>query len=149
MRESHSDLFEHHRVPGHLVCISTNGFLKRTGAAVMGRGCALQATVLHPGVQMLLGAYLRKNGNAPGILVGKKYMLGILPVKHNWWEKASLELITRSIEWLRGFAMDTTMVSEVETVHAPRLGCGNGGRNWEREVRPLMLGLPDSVVVHY
>lgn len=34
------------------------------------------------------------------------------------------------------------------TIHVPRLGCGNGGRNWEKEVLPLMRGLSDNVVVH-
>jgi len=150
MVESHSDLFECHRVPGHLVCVSTNGTIKRNGAAVMGRGCALQATRIHPGVQVDLSKYLRSQGNVPGILFlptgtnGKNIPLGILPVKYNWWEKADLELIRRSVEWLDELATPNT-----RTIHVPRLGCGNGGRSWEREVRPLMRGLPDNVIVHY
>lgn len=144
MLESRSDLWAHHRIPGHLVCISTNGFVKRNGAAVMGRGCALQATQMHPGVQMELGAYIRHNGNVPGMLFGPNYTLGILPVKHNWWEKADLKLIQESVDWLRREASEEA----VRTIHVPRLGCGNGSRNWATEVEPLMRILPDNVIIH-
>lgn len=147
MTERHSDLWEHVNAPGHLICISTNGFIKKNGAAVMGRGCALQATRIYPGVPMLLGTYIRHNGNNPGLLYGEKFTLGILPVKHNWWERADLALIKRSVDWLREELGQLHLLGH-HTVHVPRLGCGNGGRNWEKEVRPLMQTLPDCVVVH-
>lgn len=144
MQEHHSNLWDYLNAPGHLICISTNGFVKRNGAAVMGRGCALQATKIDLGIPMVLGRYIRENGNVPGILHGNKYALGILPVKHKWWERADMELIQRSINWLVIKALDQSE----RIFHVPRLGCGNGGRNWPTEVRPLMEILPENVWVH-
>lgn len=142
MIERHSDLWEMHRVPGHLVCISVNGCVKRNGCAVMGAGCAKQATQIHLGIAKQFGDYLKKRGNQPGVLEGNGWQLGVLPVKHNWWERADLKLIEDSVRWL----MDNDC-GDV-TFHVPRLGCGNGGRDWETEVRPLMVELGDNVVVH-
>lgn len=151
MIESHSDLWSMNGAPGHLICISTNGFVKRNGCAVMGRGCARQATQLYLGVARQLGHYIRQNGNVPGLLhlEGYKVDLGILPVKHNWWEKASLELIQRSVDWLQlASANKYILETHLNVLHVPRLGCGNGGRDWAKEVRPMMQTLPDNVVVH-
>lgn len=145
MIERHSDLWEMHRVPGHLVCISTNGFVKRNGCAVMGAGCAKQATQIHLGIAKQFGDYLKKNGNAPGVLEGHGWRLGVLPVKHNWWERADLGLIKSSIDWLNATFDD---IAGGTILHVPRLGCGNGGRDWETEVRPLMAELGNNVIVH-
>jgi hypothetical protein len=69
----------------------------------------------------------------------------ILPVKHNWWEKASLELVTASRTFLCGEAVHNPGV----TFHVPRLGCGNGRLDWATCVQGLMLACPDNVVVHH
>lgn len=159
MQECKGDLWEHWLDHGHLVCISTNGFVKNNGAAVMGRGCALQATRKMPGIQMELGRYLKRMGNVPGILFhgdSPKFQVGILPVKHNWWERADLDLIKQSVDWLAEASLDTLtehfaiLKAAPVAIHVPRLGCGNGARDrdWETEVRPLMESLPDNVVVH-
>jgi len=37
------------------VCITTNKFVKKNGAAVMGRGCAKQAMQLMPGIEFIVG----------------------------------------------------------------------------------------------
>lgn len=147
MIERKQDLWKYWKRPGHFVCISTNGFLKSDGCAVMGRGCALQAVKMLVGVDKILGDYIRKNGNVPGHIIGPdaKYMLGILPVKHNFWEQADIRLIQRSVDWL----WRTAGTGAETTFHVPRLGCGNGQRDWEREVKPLMKRLPDNVVVHF
>lgn len=152
MRESKSDLWADFGKPGHRIAISTNGFVKANGEAVMGRGCAKQATQLFEGVAKRFGAYLRKNGNIPGYLLlndlgsgapaGDRLM--ILPVKHNWWEAAELGLITKSRDFLCGEAVH----NPDWIFHVPRLGCGNGRLDWSRMVRPLMEILPDNVVVH-
>lgn len=48
--------------PSALV-ISTNGFVKKTGEAVMGRGCAKAATDKWPQVSLKLGKLITKYGN--------------------------------------------------------------------------------------
>lgn len=156
MLEVHSDLWERFGEPGHRIAISTNGFVKKNGEAVMGRGCALQATKLFPGIALRFGRWLKKNGNVPGylfiddpVLVAASNhptadCLMILPVKHNWWQKADIRLICTSATFL----MQEAEKCPDWVFHVPRLGCGNGRLEWESDVRPWMVGLPDNVVVH-
>jgi hypothetical protein len=150
MIEHKGDLWTSVFETDHIIGISTNGFRKLNGQAVMGRGCAKQATELWPGVAKRLGAYLEAKGNVPGYLLdpsgyGIIEKLLILPVKHNWWERASLELVTASRTFLCGEAVHHPEV----TFHVPRLGCGNGRLDWATQVRPLMEILPSNVVVHH
>lgn len=73
MQELRGDLFK----PGTYVpsigmpdaiCITTNGFVKRNGECVMGKGCAKQAAVKYPGLTKDLGTAIRANGNVVQIL---------------------------------------------------------------------------------
>jgi len=43
MKELRGNLFH---TPCDVICITTNGFVKRNGEAVMGRGCAVQHSSL-------------------------------------------------------------------------------------------------------
>ena len=47
------------------ICITTNGFAKRNGEAVMGRGCAAQAKKRYLGIERNLGRTLIRRGNFP------------------------------------------------------------------------------------
>ena len=150
MNEHKGDLFEKIFEPYHQVAISTNGTIKRDGQGVMGRGCARDAVLMYPEFPRVLGNYLRDKGNIPGYVTvgdgsggGKRFL--ILPVKHNWWERASLELVTLS----RNFLRDEAIAHPEVTFHVPRLGCGNGRLSWPSEVEPEMRFLPQNVVVHH
>ena len=44
-------------------CITTNGFVKKNGEAVMGRGCAKEACERYPGLAKQLGEKIIKKGN--------------------------------------------------------------------------------------
>ena len=124
------------------VVITTNGFVRRDGACVMGRGIALQAKRRYPSVEYRIGEAIRSQGN-------HVYMMGDLctfPVKHNWWEKADLDLIRRSAQELAELARQyPDMVFAM-----PHPGCHNGGRDWS-EVKPLLESvLPDNIhIVDY
>lgn len=149
MIERNEDLWKDFTTPGHRIAISTNGFVKRNGEAVMGRGCAKQATELFPGIAQALGVRLRIKGNSPGYLFIPESKLPsdrlmILPVKHNWWEKADLGLVGLSVAFLAEEAHDF----RDWVFHVPRLGCGNGKLSWSVVVQSMMAGLPDNVVVH-
>ena len=50
------------------ICITTNGFVRSDGRAVMGRGCALEAKKLFPDIDKKLGEILKTKGNIPAIL---------------------------------------------------------------------------------
>lgn len=126
-----------------VILITTNGFVKKNGDAVMGRGIALQAKTRYPGIEQTLGSMIVQYGNVPCFLLKlhKGASIWSFPVKHNWWEPADLDLIKKSVRWLELTQNDR------EIFVTGRPGCGNGKRDWEKEVKPLMLHLPDSVIV--
>lgn len=145
MREVTGDLWI---VEADVVVITTNGFIKKNGHAVMGRGVAKQALDRWPEISKILGDLLRDNGNHIGIAhLGLVHTGGrtiiFFPVKHNWFEKADLALITRSTRELVKLA-DRTGLHDVAL---PRPGCGNGKLNWEY-VKPILdLYLDDRFIV--
>ena len=140
MKEIRGNLWDFYGKPGYVVCITTNGTLKKNGEAVMGRGCAKEAQKRIPRVAAKLGILIAEEGNVLNRIPSE--MVLAFPVKHNWWEKADLTLIRRSAEQLK--ARDAEYIFIL-----PRPGCGNGQRDWLREVKPLLeaVGLPDNVWV--
>jgi hypothetical protein len=149
MIEHHGDLFEHLHTVGHIIGLSTNGTIKRDGRGVMGRGCALEAALRYPILPLVLGQHLKHNGNVPGWLEvltnASPTRIVCLPVKHQWYQKADIDLIIMSIQWLDEQAKSHKEV----TFHVPRLGCGNGRLSWLLQVRHLMASLPDNCMVHH
>ena len=131
--------------PANVFCITTNGTVKSSdGAGVMGRGIAAEAKKRFPGIDKKLGNMICKHGNH--VYLATDFGSGDLcffPVKHNWWEKADLNLIKRS-------AMELASIAEAfpETIFVlPRPGCGNGGLCWDL-VKPVIEKiLPDNVHV--
>jgi len=101
--------------------ITTNGFVKNNGEAVMGRGVAWQAREKFPGLALRFGEYLNQKGNHVGIFEDIKLIT--MPVKHHWIDDASLKLIERSALELTSLPYDATFV-------LPRPGCGNGRLLW-------------------
>jgi hypothetical protein len=145
MRESFGDLFHgSHGVTTNAVCITTNGATRSDGAAVMGRGCALQAKQEFPGIKHLLGRSIREHGNhvRPLIQVNRWHLVSY-PVKHHWRMRADLALIERSARELMALADRMGW----QGILLPRPGCGNGGRDWSREIWPLLESILDDRVV--
>ncbi len=140
MKEIKGNLWDYYGKPDHVVLITTNGFIKKNGEAVMGRGCALEATYRFPGLAKELGEWIITNGNVPCWL---RMDLATFPVKHNWFEFADLKLIAESCMWLKGVAQSTP---HANTYVLPRPGCGNGHLSWDK-VKPLLADLPDNVLV--
>lgn len=140
MLEITGNLWDYYGKPGHVVCITTNGFVKKNGDAVMGRGCAWEATQRIPDIARTLGNWIRDKGNVPGWI---RYDLPLIafPVKHNWFEKADIKLIRDSADWLRLAAKGSP-----HTFILPRPGCGNGQLTWS-SVKPALFYLPDNVLV--
>lgn len=129
--------------------ITTNGFVKNNGEAVMGRGCALEAAKKYPSLSKDLGVRIKHSGNR---VFGFKYDKDIIftfPVKHNWYEKADIDLIARSALQL----IDEIVHSPVNVNHfdmyikshivIPRPGCGNGGLEWY-QVQPMLEEIWDD-----
>lgn len=142
MKEIVGELWDYYGKPNTVVCITTNGTVKKSGEAVMGRGCAEEAKARFPKLPAVLGAFIKRFGNRPwwGHTDGFEG-LASFPVKHNWWEQADLELIRESAKRLFDWA-----ANHHETFVLPRPGCGNGRLTWE-QVRPVIEFLPDNVLV--
>lgn len=127
--------------PADIRIVSTNGSVRGDGCAVMGRGCAFEAAQRYIMLPRKLGVMLKKHGNH--VFSFPDCNIITFPVKHQWHEDADLQLIERSVKELRQF------LQVGKRYVAPRFGCGNGRLQWE-DVKPLLVGLPDSVrVIHY
>lgn len=140
MREITGNLWDYYGKPGFVVCITTNGTVKKNGEAVMGRGCAFEATHRIPGIAKTLGGLIQSYGNV--VLEHLTRMEDVIsfPVKHNWWEQADLKLIEHSAGRLWVLADG----EPEKTFILPRPGCGNGRLTWE-QVKPAIEFLPDNV----
>ncbi len=133
MLEVEGDIWDYHN-KGYWIAITTNGDVKKSGAAVMGRGVALQAVQRIPNAQFELGRLLKKFG--PHVYpIGFKIVA--FPVKYHWREKASLDLILKScVEAV--YHLDCADLNKVTPpVYMVRPGCGNGELNWP-DVKPIL-----------
>jgi hypothetical protein len=119
---------------GYWVVIPTNGFVKKDGTCVMGRGLALQAKKRLPCLPKELGGRLKEYGNE--VFTFCKYYLITFPVKKVWWEKADLTLIEKGAKSLQEIFRYN--LSGIKTpVYIPKVGCGNGGLEW-KDVKPIL-----------
>ncbi|KKN82297.1 hypothetical protein LCGC14_0311100 [marine sediment metagenome] len=129
MIEVKGNLWNH---PADARVITTNGFVKKDGRAVMGRGIAYEAKQRYPDIDLWLGAMIRREGNIVSPLYwglgdwGREALVSF-PVKHNWWEKADTFLITRSAFQLMSLA---DLQPSWKIICMPRPGCGNGRLDW-------------------
>jgi hypothetical protein len=149
------------------IFITTNGFVKRNGRAVMGRGCAKQARDRWPEVERTLGEAINQFGNIPHILITDNgtqiwsfpvkpvYCIssdnGLNVVQHmrnqyldganvpGWACVADLSIICQSV-------MDMIKIADASKwtrVVLPRPGCGAGELSWDK-VRPALAQLLDN-----
>ncbi len=126
--------------------ITTNGYIRKDGRAVMGRGCAKEASLMFPEIQARLAFELIQYGNHVFYLqqFGEKGIM-TFPVKHNWNEKADMQLIQRSANELINKVIPYFKIKD--TIYLPRPGCGNGNLQWD-EVKPIISDiLTDQVCV--
>ena len=124
--------------------ITTNGSLKRNGEAIMGRGVAYEAAYRYPNLPEMLGRKILEAGNKVHMFnLGIGKMIITFPVKYQYFMRADLDLISRSVDELRSLAeIDSTF-----KFYLPRPGCGNGKRDWINEIKPIVERLPDNVII--
>ncbi len=148
------------------ICVTTNGFVKSNGEAVMDRGCAKTLASHVPQAPKLLGDHLKANGNCPGILMDVKGIKVVsYPVKppsikylreqdvvshmrtkfkmgaifDGWASVVKLYIITLSAKRLVKMADEQGW----EQVIIPRPGCGAGELDWET-VKPELAKILDD-----
>ena len=130
------------------VCITTNGITDKYGNAVMGKGIALQAKNLFH-CEKLLGSYLKQYGNRCfnlGQYVRDKevFTLFSFPTKKHWKDISDITLICTSAEQI----VQMCDKFGITKCYLPKVGCGNGGLNWEVTVEPwLSMILDDRFIV--
>jgi hypothetical protein len=139
MREVSGDLWWYHN-RGEWIVVTTNGFVKNNGEAVMGRGCARQAARRFPELLKRLGSKLKEYGNH--VHAFEDLRIITFPTKHVWYEKSDPDLIVSSAKELHKL----TRRLGLRRVYLPRPGCSNGKLNW-KDVKPLISWLPDKFVV--
>lgn len=147
MKEIHGDMFSYLGRMKFKLFITTNGFIKNDGYAVMGRGNAARAVTvmkeeLNINLPDLVGKALKINGNKINRITSQLYTF---PVKHDWFDRARRTLIKQSVKELEEIIKKDNNPDLIYVV--PRPGCGNGGLNWIKDVKPLMEHLPDNVWV--
>lgn len=106
----------------------------------MGRGVALQAKQLIPGIDRLLATIMVTEGNHTFWIAdfdGRAVLN--LPVKNHWMERADVELIRRSL----GELVIIASLHKWNVVALPRPGCGNGALDW-KNVKPIVSEILDD-----
>lgn len=118
---------------------------------VMGKGIAYDFKRIYPEMFKLYQDFC-ENGT---LEIGKlwlyktphKWILNF-PTKTHWRGKSKVEYIEAG---LKDF-VDIYVSKGIESVSFPMLGCGNGGLDWDSQVRPLMenylKSLPIDVRIH-
>lgn len=137
--------------------ITTNGFTKTNGEAVMGRGIAKQIADLMPEIPKKLGGMLHLFGNNVSVLTTDPMPIVNFPVKPDYvrnngtnvvshcktaigtWTagflaKADIQLIEKSLIQLVEL---TNRKPEWKVILIPRVGCGAGELDY-KDIKPLM-----------
>lgn len=148
------------------ICITTNGFVKKDGSCVMGKGCAKQAVGYFPSLPWDLGSLIKNNGNnAYHLLTIDGMALVSFPVKPIWCEYRVKEDVVAHMrgkfkigDKIPGWA-STAMIQIIEKSAAqlvemadlkgwkkiviPRPGCGAGELRWD-DIKPILEEILDD-----
>lgn len=116
------NLWDYHKQG--VVCITTNGNLKKNGELVMGAGIALQAKQRFPQLPKALGSAVQEFGNI--VLYFPTIRIMSFPTKNDWWNPSDLNLIQKSCSQ----AVAEANHNGLEHVYLPRPGCKNGQLDW-------------------
>jgi len=118
---------------------------------VMGKGLAKEFKRLYP---KMFDSY-QKYCESGHLIIGKlqlyrtsnKWILNF-PTKQNWRNASELQYIELGLKKF----VESYERQGIKTISFPMLGCGNGGLDWEEEVKPLMerylKKLPIEIFIH-
>ena len=165
MQESTKDLWAYYDA-GYHVCITTNGFVKRNGEAVMGRGTAAQAKRRFPVLAGTLGTYIGNCGwlgiyelqprlwcfpvkpakgisDGTNVVSSQQYRFPLGSTVPGWALKARLVIIKVGLAILNSLRV----AAPFDYLVLPRPGCGAGELDWEIQVKPLCARYGDWLIV--
>ena len=144
------------------LCITTNGFVKNNGHAVMGKGIAKNIQRYCPNITKDLGELIETKGNNVHLIYRTEPVIISFPVKPisgisdgtnhvshlyfskgervpGWAMKAEIEVIKQSAYQLVELADSNPW----NTIVLPRPGCGAGELSWE-QVEPVLANILDD-----
>ena len=128
----------------NIVCVTTNGIIRKDGTAVMGAGIAKTANQRF-NLATKLAEHLKKNGNTVCDLgeytfKTSRFHIVSFPTKQDWKDKSPLWLIERSAKQL----IDIVNAHNYKHVFLTPPGCGLGGLDYETEVKPVLESIFDD-----
>lgn len=129
---------------GYWRVIPINTVVKADGSLVMGAGLAKQAAERYPDLPKELGNHYRQKGVNVGITLVYACRIIAFPTKFDWKKNSDLALIESGLKELKFW-----ILNEYKII-CPWLGCGLGGLDWEKDVKPLVekyFGDDDNFVV--
>ena len=148
---------------GNVVCVTTNGFVKKSGEAVMGRGNALAMAQAIPELPKLLGSFIKKYTNRVGFIYNRSDInFPVKPSSGNYddllpyiqkykptdiinipgfWCKADPSIIEISIDQLN----DLITKFNLEKVYLPIPGVNNGQLKLE-DIKPILKKASSKVI---
>ncbi len=121
------------------VCVTTNGVVCSTGA-VMGKGIAKEADDRYH-LKAALGKQLQLYGNHVfdmGVYDGKHVVT--FPTKNHWHYGSEIHLIEQSCREL----VTLTNNNDWKEVLLTPVGCGCGGLDFEKDVKPVISSILDE-----
>lgn len=137
--------------------IPINCQINSKGVLIMGKGLAREAKERYPKLpkefaNLIFGQQRQHQPIFPILrwLDDENVNLMGFPTKRHWKEPADLALIEEGLIFLKGLMPYLMSNGEKEKVVAPRLGCGLGGLNWDRDVKPLVekyFGDDDNFII--
>lgn len=131
-----------HMGKDHVRLFTGNPIIRKDGCLVMGRGAARQVRDLYPGIDKELGDRMASSHRLTFVKWNVQ-KFGWFQVKYHWAEPADLQLIGESAELLGDIAENHPSY----TFHLNAPGIGNGQLHWD-DVHPLLVSLPDNVVIY-
>jgi len=135
MKVIKENIWKYHNKDNYIV-VTTNGFVKKNGACVMGRGIAQQTRDKFPGFDKKLGKRIKMHGN--NVYFWADEGLITFPTKHLWMNDSDLELIERSaVQLAKEFEEPYQLGADLPKIYMPKPGCSNGNLNW-KDVEPII-----------
>jgi hypothetical protein len=151
---------------GEIVCVTTNGFIKKNGQAVMGRGNALAMATAIPRLPMYLANHIKTHGHIVGPIYKKVISFPVKPIQGKYKDvlphmrnkyketdivpgffcKAEVGIIKKSVEELNRLIENNNNV--IKTVYLPIPGINNGQLNFS-DISEVLNKLHHKVILTY
>ena len=143
--QSTGSLFYIPKIASEAAAFTTNGVIRKNGDAVCGKGQALEAKTIFPGLEVQLGQYLRCYGNRAFYMGvhetrGNSISLVTFPTKNHYRDNSDLSLIEKSAHQIKRIADKF----ELSKIYLPPVGCGLGKLDYEKQVRPIIQDILDD-----